>query len=83
MGIVLQLIVCFAGALIGYFLYQMFTYGKENKTGKNMCATCEHCIAIDDEDYRITTKCCPLKYNEYNYPATCTCYKPRKEEIEN
>ena len=70
------------GTIIGHLLFEMFTYSKEDKTGMNMCTTCEHCTAIDGDGLRVATESCPLEYNHYSYPVTCACYKPRKEEIE-
>lgn len=83
MELILSLTLCFSGAVIGHLLFDMFTYKKEDKTGTDMCTTCEHCIAIDGNGLRVATKSCPLEYDQYSYPVTCTCYKPRKEEIED
>lgn len=83
MELILSLTLCVSGAVIGHLLFEMFTYKKGDKTGANMCTTCEHCIAIDDNGFRVATDSCPLKYKQCSYPATCTCYKPRKEEIED
>ena len=83
MELILSLILCFSCALIGHLLFEMLTYKKENKTGACMCTTCEHCIAIDGNGFRVATKSCPLEYDQYSCPVTCTCYKPRKEEIKD
>lgn len=83
MGLILSLALCVSGAVIGHLLFEMLTYKKEDKTETYMCTTCEHCIAIDGNGFRVATGSCPLKYNQDRYPVTCTCYKPRKEEIKD
>ena len=83
MELVLSLALCVSCAVIGHLLFEMLTYNKGDKPGADMCTTCEHCIAIDVNGFRVATGSCPLKYNQYSYPVTCTCYKPRKEEIED
>lgn len=82
MELILSLTLCVSGAVIGYLLFELFTYKKEDKTGM-MCTTCEHCTAIDSNGLRVATESCPLEYHQHSYPVTCTCYKPRKEEIED
>ena len=83
MQLLLSLLACLAGAIIGQILAEILTCDKKDRAGKNLCTTCEHCMAIDGDGYRVTTESCPLEYNSYSYPVTCTCYKPRKEEIED
>lgn len=83
MGLILSLTLCFSGAVIGHLLFELLTYKKEDKTEMNMCTICEHCIAIDGNGLRVATESCPLEHNQHSYPVTCSCYKPRKEEIED
>lgn len=46
MELILSLTLCFSGAVIGRLLFEMLTYKKGDKTGTDMCTTCEHCIAM-------------------------------------
>lgn len=63
MELILSLALCVFSAVIGHLLFEMLTYKKGDKTGTDMCTTCEHCIAIDGNGFRVATGSCPLKYN--------------------
>ena len=59
MELVLSLALCVSCAVIGHLLFEMLTYKKGDKTGADMCTTCEHCIAIDGNGFRVTTGMVP------------------------
>ena len=83
MEVVFNITMCMVGVIIGHVIVYLFTRNKKERTGKDMCTTCDHCKVITTHGERATDMICPLWRSTYYYPATCACYKPRKEENKN